>query len=132
MSAPKLVPLLTVRDAARLLAVNEQTVRRMLDDGQLAKVLVRGAVRVREAEIAEWLDPKKDGPSGDGTDSSASDSPSEDVATSSPRANAIRARLREKRLRFTQQRSQSEKRPQVVVPLRAARPKTPPPGGSRT
>jgi excisionase family DNA binding protein len=132
VTARALVPLLTVDDAARLLAVSAQTVRRMLDDGQLTKVLVRGAVRVREAEIIEWLDPKKDGRSAERETSSASASPTPGDATSSPRANAIRARLREKRLRSTPRPSPSEGRPPVVVPLRAAKPKTPSPGGSRT
>ncbi len=43
--------LVSVADAARLLAVSERTVERMLEAGELTRVRVRGSVRVERDEL---------------------------------------------------------------------------------
>jgi excisionase family DNA binding protein len=44
-------PLLTVREAAARLSVNEKTVRRLIHSGSLPALKVGGSVRIDEAEL---------------------------------------------------------------------------------
>lgn len=46
-----LAPLLTVKDAARVLAVSEKTIRRMIDAGELPVVRFRRQVRLHAKDL---------------------------------------------------------------------------------
>jgi excisionase family DNA binding protein len=48
--------LLTVKEAAKLLSVHESTVRRLVDSGELAKVMIgRREYRIRRGELTRFI-----------------------------------------------------------------------------
>ena len=50
-------PLYTILEAAKLLSVSDETVRRMIKAGQLDGVKVRGAWRIRRESLEKYLNP---------------------------------------------------------------------------
>lgn len=50
-------PLYTILEAAQLLSVSDETVRRMIKDGQLDAVKVRGTWRIRRESLEKYLKP---------------------------------------------------------------------------
>ena len=48
--------LLTITEAAKVLNVSVRTVRRQIDDGRLPVVRIGGAVRIRPADLAKFID----------------------------------------------------------------------------
>lgn len=48
-------PLYTVAEAAKFLAVSEETVRRMIADGELSGVKVRGSWRIKRESLEKYL-----------------------------------------------------------------------------
>ncbi len=53
--------LLSVRRVARMFGVCEKTVRKMIGDGELPSVLVRGAVRIQARDVDRWVSARKEG-----------------------------------------------------------------------
>jgi excisionase family DNA binding protein len=50
-------PLYTILEAAQLLSVSDETVRRMIKAGQLDGVKVRGTWRIRRESLEKYLNP---------------------------------------------------------------------------
>ncbi len=50
-----LAPLLTLDEAARLLAVSRRTVERLIDAGRIRPIRIGRAVRVTEREVEAYL-----------------------------------------------------------------------------
>lgn len=53
-------PLYTILEAAGLLSVSDETVRRMIKANQLDAVKVRGTWRIRRESLAKYLEPKQE------------------------------------------------------------------------
>lgn len=47
--------LMTIADAAEVLAVSPRTVRRLIDDGALQAVRIRGQIRIHPADLDRYL-----------------------------------------------------------------------------
>lgn len=47
--------LLTLPDVARYLRVSVKTVRRLIDEGELKRIKVRGAVRIRGEDLTAYM-----------------------------------------------------------------------------
>jgi excisionase family DNA binding protein len=49
-------PLLTIREAAGALNVSSATIRRLIADGELSSVTVRGAVRITRDDLERYVE----------------------------------------------------------------------------
>ena len=57
--AESTLPALTVREVARLLAVDEKTIYRLTQQGKLPGFKVAGAWRFQLRDIQDWIDQEK-------------------------------------------------------------------------
>ena len=57
--SPQLEPAMTVRDVAAFLNVDEKTVYRLSQRGQLPGFKVAGAWRFQRSDIQSWIDARK-------------------------------------------------------------------------
>lgn len=53
---------LRISEAAELLGISPDTVKRMVTDGQIPSVKLRGAVRIPRKQLEEWIDEHTRGP----------------------------------------------------------------------
>lgn len=54
--------LLTTSEAARLLSVSRSTVHRMVHDGELRRVTIRGCTRIVASSVTATVTPQADSP----------------------------------------------------------------------
>jgi excisionase family DNA binding protein len=69
--SPQLEPAMTVRDVAAFLNVDEKTVYRLSQRGELPGFKVAGAWRFQRSDIQSWIDARK--ALGTGTDTTRED-----------------------------------------------------------
>lgn len=50
--------LLTIEDVSRILRVSIQTVRRMIDEGELKAIKIRGQWRIKREDLQDYIDRK--------------------------------------------------------------------------
>ncbi len=54
-------PLYSISEAKKLLGISDDTVRRMIKDGELDAVKVRGTWRIHRESLEKYLKPEKEG-----------------------------------------------------------------------
>jgi len=50
--------LLTIDEVARILKVSIQTIRRMIDEGELKAIKIRGQWRIKREDLQDYIDRK--------------------------------------------------------------------------
>ncbi len=50
--------LLTIEEVARILRISVQTVRRMIDEGELRAIKIRGQWRIKREDLQNYIDRK--------------------------------------------------------------------------
>ena len=56
--ASSMEELLTIEEVARILKVSMQTVRRMIDEGELKAIKIRGQWRIKREDLQDYIDRK--------------------------------------------------------------------------
>ena len=56
--ASSMEELLTIEEVSRILKVSVQTVRRMIDEGELKAIKIRGQWRVKREDLQDYIDRK--------------------------------------------------------------------------
>ena len=53
--------LLTLKEAAEILKLSERTIRRYIEEGEIKAIKLRGAVRIEERDLEEFINRRKEG-----------------------------------------------------------------------